>query len=456
MFTLLFNYTKLFGWLTMYKYYKNDIILSLIVNNIHKCGCVTIKLTQWMLPLLELSDNKDHCDELWFQELETVYENCNKHSIEHTIQTYYDCFQRNFLDDYEINSVIASGSIGQVLKVFSKKDKKWYAMKVIHPDLKKQIYFLKIILYLLYNLPIIKKYIIGVFPFNIEQFINDFEKQINLINDGNNMLQFYENYENNSYIIIPKLHVISNDILIMSYENGLCFDKLKCNEYIKYKSILLLQLFIKNNQLILNLNHGDIHKGNWKVRIVNNEPMLVIYDYGICWGLLNKDRDMLEFIDNTFSKMDDGIECYEELLLIVRFLLGDKCSKETIMNKFPKINIISNPDKLLEIIINIAKKEYIVLNSLLINVLIFMIQVTKYFKKYGFIKSDENYKKGFTNYEYIRKRLLDIYCFIKTKNIFHGYQTYLEKKLTDENVSVNELFETIETENNFKQYNFNI
>ena len=85
-----------------------------------------------------------------------------------------------------------------------------------------------------------------------------------------------------------------------------------------------------------------------------------------------------------------------------------------------------------------------------------MIQITKYFKKYGFIKSDENYKKGFTNYEYIRKRLLDIYCFIKTKDIFNDYQQYLEKKLTDENVQIKELFETIETENNFKQYNLNI
>lgn len=456
MFTLLFNYTKLFGWLTFYKYYKNDTILSLVVKSIHNCGCVAIKLTQWMLPLIELSNKKEYTNELWFQQLESVYENCNKHSIEHALQLYYDHFEKEFYNDYEIECIIASGSIGQVLKIFSKKENKYYAMKVTHPDLKKQIQFIKIILYLLYNLPIIKKYIINVFPFNIEQFINDFEKQTNLVNDGNNLLQFHENYKNNPYIIIPKLHTISENILIMSYETGTRFDNLEINEYIKYKSILLLQLFIKNNQLILNFNHGDIHKGNWKIRLNNNEPHLVIYDYGICWGLLNKEKNMLEFIDDTFSKMEDGIDCYNELLTIVEFLLGEKCSKQVIINEFPKMNVISNPDKLLEIIINIAKKEYIVLNSMLLNILIFMIQITKYFKKYGFIKTDDNYKKGFTNYEYLRKRLLDIYCFIKTKNIFNDYQKYLEKKLTKENVQINDLFETIETENNFKQYNLNI
>ena len=189
MFSLLFNYTKLFGWLFVYNYYKNDIIESLIIKNIHTCGCVAIKLTQWILPLLEIIDDKKYCNKSWFHQLETVYENCNIHSMEYTKQIYYKNLKHDIEDIYEIDSIIASGSIGQVLKVISKKDKQIYAIKIIHPNLKQQIQFIKICLYLLYNIPYLKKYIIQIFPLNINQFIKDFEKQTNLVNESNNMIQ---------------------------------------------------------------------------------------------------------------------------------------------------------------------------------------------------------------------------------------------------------------------------
>lgn len=453
MFSLLFNYTKLFGWLSIYNYYKNDIILSLIVKNIHNCGCVAIKLTQWILPLLEIINNKEYCEKQWFHELETVYENCNIHSMEYTKQIYYKNFNNDIEDDYKIDSIIASGSIGQVLKVISKEDKKIYAMKIIHPDLKKQIQFIKFLLVFLYNIPYLNNYIIQQFPFNIKQFINDFEKQTNLVNESNNMIQFYNNYKQNPYIIIPKIKYISSEILIMSYECGTRFDDIKCSEYQKYKCILLLQLFIKNNQILLNFNHGDIHKGNWKVKVCNDEPKLIIYDYGICWGLPERDKHMLEFIDETFLKIEQGDNCLNELRLITEYLLNRKCSNKIINETLQQPGIILNPGKLIEIIIKIAKKEYIILDSLLLNIVIIIIQFTKYFEKYHFIRNDTEFKQGYTGYEYFRKRLLDIYCFIKTKDIFKEYQTFIEEKLTKENVCINDLFETIDTENNFKQYN---
>ena len=453
MFSLLFNYTKLFGWLSIYKYYKNDIILSLIIKNIHNCGCVAIKLTQWILPLLEIIETNDYTNEIWFHELENVYENCNVHSMSHTKEIYYKNFKHDIEDVYEIDSIIASGSIGQVLKIISREDKQIYAMKIIHPDLKKQIQFVKLLLFFLYNIPYLNNYIIQQFPFNIKQFINDFEKQTYLVNESNNMIQFYNNYKDNPYIIIPKIKYISHDFLIMSYEPGTRFDNIECSEYQKYKCILLLQLFIKNNQVLLNFNHGDIHKGNWKVTICNNEPKLIIYDYGICWGLPDKDKHMLEFIDDTFLKIEKGGDCLNELIVITDYLFKKKCSKKIISETLQKPGVILNPEKLIEIIIKIAKKEYIILDSLLLNIVIVIIQFTKYFEKYDFIRDNTGLKQGQSHYEYFRKRLLDIYCFIKTKDIFKEYQTFIEEKLTTENVCINELFETIDTENDFQQYN---
>ena len=57
----------------------------------------------------------------------------------------------------------------------------------------------------------------------------------------------------------------------MSYEaKGIRIDDSKLNEYEKNKIVNLYHLFVRNNQMIKNYNHGDLHNGNWKISI-NNE-----------------------------------------------------------------------------------------------------------------------------------------------------------------------------------------
>ena len=51
----------------------------------------------------------------------------------------------------------------------------------------------------------------------------------------------------------------------LEHIEGKCIDKLDISEYRKSKIIFLLYLFIRNNMLIINNNHGDLHKFNWKV-----------------------------------------------------------------------------------------------------------------------------------------------------------------------------------------------
>ena len=53
----------------------------------------------------------------------------------------------------------------------------------------------------------------------------------------------------------------------MSYEEGVTFDNIEASEYMKYKMIVLNKIFVKNNQHTHRLMHGDLHKGNWKIRI---------------------------------------------------------------------------------------------------------------------------------------------------------------------------------------------
>ena len=163
---------------------------------------------------------------------------------------------------------------------------------------------------------------------------------------------------------------------------------------------------------------------------------------------------MLDFIDNTFIKMDDGVDCEKDLIIIIQFLLYEKCSAEFIKQKIReyKISTGSDPLILLQLIVDIAKKEKIILDSTLIQILIYMNQFSNYLEKYGFIRKEKEFKKGFLGYEYYRRRIIDIYCMCKTTNTFIEYQKYLEEKLNTMNIDINGVFETVETENVFSKY----
>ena len=59
MFKYLFNYIKLFSWITTIyiheRYYQKDIILyKCLLKTILSCGCIPIKFVQWIIPHLYL------------------------------------------------------------------------------------------------------------------------------------------------------------------------------------------------------------------------------------------------------------------------------------------------------------------------------------------------------------------------------------------------------------------
>ena len=56
-------------------------------------------------------------------------------------------------------------------------------------------------------------------PIDIKTFIKDFELQTDLTNEANNCMRFYEIYKDNPLVVIPKIHKISKNILVMSSKN---------------------------------------------------------------------------------------------------------------------------------------------------------------------------------------------------------------------------------------------
>ena len=466
--TYFYRYTKL-----IYKIYNyinnyninnshNILLLEDIINNIKLCGSVAIKFCQWVTPKLEImyleeNDILDNIKPLWLRKLENFYENCENHDLNHTLITYAKDFKNSLNDDYEILDTIGSGSIGQVyllqnksLTSYSNKEK--YVMKILHPNVHNDIYYFRIYYNLIRCIPFVKNLLDKEFPFDINSFIDSFNKQSNFIYESNNLLKFQENYKNNQYIIIPRLIQFSNNIMIMSYEEGISYEDLKCDDYQKYKIATLLTSFIRNNQQICNFYHGDLHKGNWKVKLCeNNNHKLIIYDYGFCWSVPQEKIDGIENSIDIFETSDnknnvDYDMMTNVLLYLLKYNKSDKNNYRDIIYQYLKdnANLIKpwalNPSRIFKVAVKLCRETCLKIDPLLIQGVIIIIQCQKIFQEFRMISDDK--KEPITSTEVYRVKYMDWLSFYKTYNIFPEYSKLLKNKLNEIQIPLNTIFDT--------------
>ena len=170
-----------------------------------------------------------------------------------------------------------------------------------------------------------------------------------MINEAINLSFFYEEYKENPLILIPKPILWSKNILIMEYIEGTLFTELEVSEYIKYKSIMILNLFIKKMEMVLSsIYHADLHNSNWRVIIENNNPKLIIYDFGFCIKITDEERKLqqnlfnaIEFNDhklmakciyNYLSYNPNNISESEFIKLTIAFMKNNKYNLYNIQN----------------------------------------------------------------------------------------------------------------------------
>lgn len=418
--------------------------IDTIIYFIQKCGCVTTKLCQWICTKLELLIEEEGLTqyEHFLEKLEIFYENCPIHSLQYTHQEYQKVFSKNLRDDYEIIKVLGSGSIGQTYLLKDYKTQNLFVMKIRHPYIKKQFRFFKF-MYHFSNCFGILRNVKSKFPFHINNFINNFEEQIDFIKESNNLLMFVNMYKSNDYIIIPELLKCSESVLIMTYEEGVSLNSLD-SHYKKNKLCLLLDTFIKNNNITYDFSHGDIHKGNWKVR----DDKLIIYDFGYCFEL-KENRQLIELIINTFENLENATK---EIFGQIIYNLID--NNQSIDNIHEKIRIFVNsiwdnigttfsPIRLYKIIVKFCNRERIVLKHTCIQSLIVTIQVELLFRKYNIKSSDE---KKISSYDLYRNNYLDLLAMLNTYNICPEYREFIETKLNHLQVPVTNMFDTLSIE----------
>lgn len=436
------------------------VLLDNLLNNVKDCGSVMIKFCQWMTPKLELihletNNIINNVKPSWLEKLENFYENCPEHDIDYTINEYKKVFNEDIEDRYEIIKTIGSGSIGQVYLINDKKKNKEKVLKILHPDVRSQIGFFKWFTKILLFFPCIKNKTIQLFPFDIFNFIDQFLDQTNLINEANNILHFERFYRENEYIVIPEIYKISENILIMSYEPGVSIEDEELNDYKINKLVNLYHLFIRENQMIENFNHGDLHPGNWRVRVEEGECKLVIYDFGFCWKQgKNQFEEMGDLMADTFESSNretNDVSLDNLCKIMYHAVIYDGEDKESAYKDRIKVFINNrlnslepwklSPVVLLKSIIEFCKIERLKIDPKLLQGFILTIQCQKLLEKYELMSSDNNLMD---DYKVFRERYLNIYTLCKTYDIFPGYSLYIENKLNEKQVQVSGIFDTID------------
>ena len=443
---------------------KHDILLlDTIITRIKNCGAVAIKFGQWLTPKLEIMylEEEDILTEekpLWLTKLEVFYENCDEHSVRYTISHYKEVFGEEFNEYYEIIDMIGSGSIGQVYLIEDKPltkhtMKQQYVMKILHPKVKYEINFFRKFYKIIKQLPFVGRMLREYFPFDINNFIDQFNEQSDFINESNHLMKFSSSYKDNNSIIIPELLKTSSSIMIMSYEEGIPFEKIISDNYNKSKVALLLVAFTRNNQHILNYHHGDLHKGNWKVREEDNNYKLVIYDFGYCWSVPIHKISIIDRITELFENADkegNTIDLSQMCDILSCFLKYDVIDEDNIKGlilEYLKMNMDNikpwniNPSRLFKMTVQMCVNLNLLIDPMLIQSLILLIQCQKIFTEFRIISSDKDEIKS---YEVYRSKYLDWIAFYKTNNIFVELSHFLTDILNEKQTEIDTIFDCVQ------------
>ena len=450
----LWNYGKFFMKLRSYYYKLKDRSLDTITDSeineyiqealpyIDRCGCVCIKFTQWITPMLDIIINKHKKEPYWLRTLEKYYENCSDHSIKYTYDTYEKQYGEPLEQSYEIVDLIGSGSIGQVYKIKSIQKDEYFAMKVMHPNVHYDMWIFKNLVYCILHSKKIRDIIVDILPVDIMSFICDFERQIDMNHEANNLLKMAHMYKDNEYIIIPNLISFKNDIIIMDYQDGLSIDDQSISEYNKMKIVNLLSLFIKNNFELEFFNHGDLHKGNWKLQEYNNLYKLVFYDFGFCWK--NKNKELAKILCDAFvDTTEDNIYPLAGVICLILDLHGEDIIEQIKQFVDEYLSLDSNsefnpnsPKFLFTIAILLARKYDILVDINNLQSILLYIQIFKYLSMFGISDNTPNENTYRGNY-------IDSINICDTYGVFKDISDIIKDKLNQKQIEVDSIFSDI-------------
>ena len=186
---------------------ESFLLVNGLKNNINTIGIFAIKLVQWIIEKLKLTSSDKNTLKM-LDQFNDYYEDCPVHEYDFTKEIYYKSFNEEIENKYIINKTpIASGSIGQVYKGHLKDDKNVkIAMKVVHPDIERQLFLPRILLKIYNKLAYL--FSLGFYiPVNFDDFFDYLNMQINLNYEKDNMELHRNHFKDNSFIVIKGMIV---------------------------------------------------------------------------------------------------------------------------------------------------------------------------------------------------------------------------------------------------------
>lgn len=440
----------------------NYDLLDGVLNYISECGSVATKLIQWITPILELvavdeseffkSDYSERKPR-WMRRLENFYENCDEHSYEYTKACYLSEFNEELEDRYDIVSLLGSGSIGQVYLIRNKESEEKSVIKVLHPSVSEQIDIFEWWYKILFRYPRIQA-IIRKIPVNLLDFVKSFRMQSDFISEANHILRMREIYRENEYIHIPAVQRVSKSVLQMEYLEGFQVEELKLKKTEEYKRFMIFYLFMRNNIICENYNHGDVHPGNWKL---HPDKGITVYDFGFCWSFTKERRHVVEktldlFEGSNYVNKDKTIRGVADLIyeLTIHDSIANKdFLKEEILayvRNSPYVGgsdggLTVSPISTIKILSGFCEDKDIYVDSYLIQFLILFVQMQKYCMIYGFTYSE---RRGiYPDVKVYKERYSDCLNFCQTYDIFPKYQKFVIEKLTELQITRSSIFDSI-------------
>lgn len=471
-FTYIYNYgSLLMGLRDIYngKIHIDDVPDKMIPL-IQRCGSVAIKFCQWALPKFELlmMNEKDIYNKnvpSWIRKMEIFFENCPEHSMEYTHTIYKSEYGEEFTDKYTVIKSLGSGSIGQVYLVRDKLTKEKYVFKIQHPNVKEEINFVWLCFSIAKYIPCLRK-VRNKYPFRFEDFMDSFYTQIDFVNEARNALRMKQMYEKNPYVEIPNVYSFTNNIIIMEYIPGKTLDESELSDYDKHKLYMIFLLFVRSNILLYNFNHGDIHKGNWKI---SGKMKIVLYDFGFCWSLPHDIIKIAEMVCSTFEKhTSDYLDDVVELM----FVLLDKSPTEDVdvlrekvhhyvynseylgVNREKK-HIPVSPVRIIKSLCEFCESypTTLYINRYLLQFLILFIQIHRYCVYFGFASPENTTIESHKTY---REKYKDMLNFCETYKVFPEYIEYAKDKLNEPGYRPQQIFETVELSDTIKRLALNL
>lgn len=425
----------------------NNILLKLLYNTINLNGYGVVKITQWYISRNQCFFDTKYIDCLF----SNFYENCYIHSINYTKKIFHKEYLREFDNIFTIDESynIKSGSIAQVYLCYykNKPDKEPVIMKVVHPEIKYQLYWIEKYCYL-YNLitkniKFLNKFAI---TFDIYEYFDNIKHQVIMNNEFNNLKYYYEYYKDSPVYIIPQPIFASSSILIMSYEQGISFNDIDASDYIKYKIVLLISIFIKNNYFLLDYIYLDIHSSNWCVQKYKDDYKIIIYDFGYCpKNILKQDiKEFLYHLDmNNIENVCSIIYKYINIIDISQQVFVENIVQ--LLNKFYYFDNYIHTEKCILIVLEYCNiNGYVLHNSILETIISRELIINLCSKSIWYDGSNNEIGK----FNKIQDIILNYNCICKKYNIFPELVEYHCKYYLSD-----EIYDNRHINNNILRYN---